>query len=147
MTNEPSPRPWRAEQNVVGWTSFIVDANGDGVAACWRTARGDDEKERQYNEANAALIVDAVNERAKFEEVHMKFPDLRPVIIAAGQRDAAVAERDRLRDLVRRFADLSESLLANYEYRYREDVNSMAFVENTRGFLREARAAIGEDAP
>lgn len=60
---------------------------------------------------------------------------------------AAVNERDRLRDLVRRMADLSESLLANYEYRYREDVNSMAFVENTRGFLREARAAIGEDAP
>lgn len=66
---------------------------------------------------NAALIVDAVN------------------------------ERELLRDIVRRFADLSESLLANYEYRYREDVNSMAFVENTRGFLREARAAIGEDAP
>jgi len=59
----------------------------------------------------------------------------------------AVNERDRLRDLVRRFAYLSESLLANYEYRYREDVNSMAFVENTRGFLREARAAIGEGAP
>ena len=117
MTNEPSPRPWRVEENVVGWTSFIVDANGDGVAACWRTARGDDEKERQYDEANARLIVDAVN------------------------------ERDRLRDIVRRLADLSESLLANYEYRYREDVNSMAFVENTRGFLREARAAIGEDAP
>ena len=103
MTNEPSPRPWRAEQNVVGWTSFIVDANGDGVAACWRTARGDDEKERQYNEANAALIVDAVNERAKFEEAHMKFPDLRPVIIAAGQRDAAIAECDRLRTA---YADL-----------------------------------------
>ena len=60
---------------------------------------------------------------------------------------AAVNERDRLRDIVRRMADLSESLLANYEYRYREDANSMAFVDNTRGFLREARAAIGEDAP
>ena len=54
---------------------------------------------------------------------------------------------DRLADIVRRMADLSESLLANYEYRYREDANSMAFVENTRRFLREARAAIGEDAP
>ena len=57
---------------------------------------------------------------------------------------AAVNGRDRLRDLVRRLADLSESLLANYEYRYCEDVNSMAFVENTRGFLREARAVIEE---
>ena len=66
---EPSPRPWRAEENVVGWTSFIVDANGDGVAACWRTARGDDEKERQYNEANAALIVDAVNERDRLRDI------------------------------------------------------------------------------
>ena len=132
MTNEPSPRPWRAEQNVVGWSSFIVDANGDGVAACWRTARGDDEKERQYNEANAALIVDAVNERAKFEEAHMEFPDLRPVIIAAGQRDAAIAERDRLRDIVRRLS----RHLANY-------ITS----ESENDLLREARAAIGEDKP
>ena len=69
MTNEPSPRPWRVEENVVGWTSFIVDANGDGVAACWRTARGDDEKERQYNEANARLIVAAVNGRAALAAV------------------------------------------------------------------------------
>ena len=137
MTNEPSPRPWRFEFRPPRMEkphsdhekAHFVDANGRDV---WLSRK------------NAALIVDAVNERAKFEEAHMKFPDLRPVIIAAGQRDAAVAERDRLRDLVRRFADLSESLLANYEYRYREDVNSMAFVENTRGFLREARAAIGE---
>lgn len=116
-STEPSQRPWRAEKNIVGWTSFIVDANGDGVAACWRTARGDDEKEREYNEANAALIVAAVN------------------------------ERDRLRDIVRRFADLTDSLIANYEYRYRDDQNSMAFVGNVRDFIREARAAIVEDAP
>lgn len=68
MTNEPSPRPWRAVENVVGWTSFIVDANGDDVAACWCGALGDDEKERQYNEANAALIVDAVNERDRLRD-------------------------------------------------------------------------------
>lgn len=69
MNTEPSPRPWRAEQNVVGWSSFIVDANGDGVAACWRTARGDDEKERQYNEANAQLICAAVNERDRLRDI------------------------------------------------------------------------------
>ena len=105
MTNEPSPRPWRAEQpgdECRFWT--IRDQDGVSVCTAWR-------------ESDAALIVDAVN------------------------------ERDRLRDIVRRFADLSESLLANYEYRYREDVNSMAFVENTRGFLREARAAIVEGQP
>lgn len=57
---------------------------------------------------------------------------------------AAVNERDRLRDIVRRLADMAESLLANYEYRYREDRNSMEFVENARNFIREARAAIGK---
>ena len=60
---------------------------------------------------------------------------------------AAVNERDRLRDIVRRLADLSENLLANYEYRYREDANSMAFVGNARNFIREARTAPGEAAP
>ena len=56
----------------------------------------------------------------------------------------AVNERDRLRDIVRRFADLTDSLIANYEYRYRDDQNSMAFVGNVRDFIREARAEIGE---
>lgn len=108
MTNEPSPRPWRVETNRFG-QHYVVCESGSG------------DRVRDYiagpiqNESDAALIVDAVN------------------------------ERDRLRDLVRRFADLSESLLANYEYRYRDDPNSMAFVENTRGFLLEARAAIGEE--
>ena len=105
--DEPSPRPWRvADYAQCPVLADVFDASGSpsGLVA------------GELKHADAALIVDAVN------------------------------ERDRLRDLVRRFADLSESLLANYEYRYREDVNSMAFVENTRGFLREARAAIGEDA-
>ena len=114
MTNEPSPRPWRVVENSLGWKSCIEDADGKQIASCWG---GDGANCTEPAQADAALIVDAVN------------------------------ERDRLRDIVRRLADLSESLLANYEYRYREDVNSMAFVENTRGFLREARAAIGEDAP
>ena len=65
----------------------------------------------------------------------------------ADRIEAAVErERDRLRDIVRRLAELSESLLANYEYRYREDANSMAFVGNARDFIREARAAIWEGA-
>ena len=102
MTNEPSPRPWRAEQNVVGWTSFIVDANGDGVAACWRTARGDDEKERQYNEANAALIVAAVNERDDLlREMNGVREAARKVVAdwqtALDERDNLKAERDRLK--------------------------------------------------
>jgi hypothetical protein len=109
MNDEASPRPWRVEESVCGWQNCIEDANGNDIGSCWYN------RDRLRAEADAALIVDAVN------------------------------ERDHLRDIVRRLADLSESLLANYEYRYREDANSMAFVENTRGFLREARAAIGED--
>ena len=58
---------------------------------------------------------------------------------------ALKAERDRLRDIVRRMADMTDSLLANYEYRYRDDANSMAFVRNAREFICEARAAIGEE--
>ena len=150
MTNEPSPRPWRAEQNVVGWTSFIVDANGDGVAACWRTARGGDEKERQYNEANAALIVESVNERAKFEAAHMEFPDLRPVIIAAGQRDAAIDERDRLRDIVRKTLRAIDALytVAAPGAIVKELTPDRTCLDVPIGkIVAEARAAIGEDAP
>ena len=123
MTNEPSPRPWRVEENVVGWTSFIVDANGDGVAACWRTARGDDEKERQYNEANARLICDAVNTYA------IKSPCR--VCSGYAQKGGCIAdERDRLRDALKRIID------ATY------DID-----KGCPDFRAIARAAIGEDAP
>jgi len=89
-TNEPSPRPWRAEQPG-DECRFWTIRNPDGVSVCtaWR-------------EADAALIVAAVN------------------------------ERDRLRDLVRRLAD---------------DIERYHLVgERDRALLREARAAIGEDA-
>jgi len=59
---------------------------------------------------------------------------------------AAVNERDRLRDIVRRLADVTHSLLGNYEYRFRDDQNSMEWVKNVRELTREARAALGEDA-
>ena len=60
---------------------------------------------------------------------------------------AAVNERDRLRDIVRTFAEVTYSLVANYEYRYRDDQNSLAYVANVRELIREARAAIGEATP
>lgn len=104
MKNEPSPRPWRVEENVVGWSSFVVDANGDGVAACWRTARGDDEKERQYDEANAALIVAAVNERDRLRDIarqvvetleqvykHADMTDALREVVVETQREARAA--------------------------------------------------------
>ena len=113
---EPSPRPWRVIRALEDEPARVIDSNDEYVAI-------------ELTDADALLIVDAVNERDRLRD----------------QLAAAIAERDRLRDIVRRMADLSESLLANYEYRYREDANSMAFVGNTRDFIREARAAIGED--
>ena len=131
MNTEPSPRPWSVEPMYNG----VADARGEKVAANIRPS-------------DAALIVDAVNERddlvenLKTANENRERENAEWVKFATALRD----ERDRLRDIVRRMADLSESLLANYEYRYREDANSMAFVENTRRFLRETRAAIGEEA-
>lgn len=137
MIAEPSPRPWRIDD---GFECEIVDATGRHVLTAsskYAIPPLGDEREA----ANAALIVDAVNERDRLRsELADKARNYEDVI-SHHQRT-----EEYLRDIVRRLADLSESLLANYEYRYREDANSIAFVENTRGFLREARAAIGEDA-
>lgn len=126
MTNEPSPRPWHTANFVNG----IEDANNGKVAA-------------NIRDADAKLIVDAVNDRAKFEEAHMKYPDLRPVIIAAGQRDAAIAERDRLRDIVKRLADKLEAHRGIFTG---AGVYSQTAQEETSKLLREARAAIAEPA-
>jgi hypothetical protein len=92
-TNEPSPRPWRvADYAQCPGIADVFDASGSqsGLVA------------GELKPADAALIVDAVN------------------------------ERDRLRDLVRRLAD---------------DIERYHLVgERDRALLREARAAIGEDA-
>jgi hypothetical protein len=58
MTNEPSPRPWRLEENSLGWKTCIVDANGNDVASCWG---GEGINAAEPAQADAALIVDAVN--------------------------------------------------------------------------------------
>jgi len=133
MKNEPSPRPWRVSDGFLDRYSTghrdIVDAKGELVAV-------------RVSSADAALIVDSVNERAKFEAAHMEFPDLRPVIIAAGQRDAAIAERDRLRDIVRRLAD---KLKAHRGIFTGAGVYSQTAQEETSKLLREACAALGED--
>ena len=124
MSAKASPRPWfvnghSIEANDPDGLWLQNEKTGRGVVAnlpsCPKSRMSKKNRETwdAIVEANAALLVDAVN------------------------------ERDRLRDIVRRLADLSESLLANYEYRYREDPNSMAFVGNARDFIREARAAIG----
>ena len=121
---EPSPRPWHIAD---GMQETIVDDRNNIVA-------------NASNNATAALIVDAVNTIAEFEAARMEFPDFRPVIIAAGQRDAAIAERDRLRDIVRNAVETLEQV---YKHADMTDALREVVVETQR----EARAAIGEDAP
>lgn len=86
--NEASPRPWSWEINDDDQL-MLYDKYGNPLGQLFDHGC----------EAEANLIVDAVNTLAEFEAAHMEFPDFRQVIIAAGQRDAAIAERDELRDL------------------------------------------------
>ena len=131
MKNEASPRPWRVESDNLTLrppVCFVVDANGAKVSGGF------------FSPADAALIVDAVNTLAEFEAAHMEFPDFRPVIIAAGQRDAAIAERDRLRDIVRRTVETLEQV-------YKHADMTDALREVVAETQREAIAAIVEEAP
>lgn len=143
--SEASPRPWRVMRfSEEDEPDRIIDANGDEVAI-------------ELLEDDAVLIVDAVNERAKFEAAHMEFPDFRPVIIAAGQRDAAIAERDRLRDIVRRAIPFIEGVVNAGALVNAEDPDIVPFLtqeqkdaarkahEEAVPLLAEARAAIGEE--
>ena len=116
MTAEPSPRPWRCECGPT--VNSVIAANGAVVVPHTGYA------------ANAALIVDAVN------------------------------ERDRLRDIVRRLLPLAETTVENIRAlgtarfpfleqiksdRLRGDINRE--VANAEHLLRVARAAIGEGKP
>ena len=56
MTNEPSPRPWRMEEYGGDQPCCLVDANGRAVGV-------------QYGDADAALIVDTVNERDRLRDI------------------------------------------------------------------------------
>ncbi len=69
---EHSPTPWRVAMNSLGWATRIADSNGHQIASCWG---GWGDTVTEPAQSDAALIVEAVN------------------------------ERDRLRDLVRRLAD------------------------------------------
>jgi hypothetical protein len=127
------------EESIGGWKSCVSDADGKPVASCWGGGPTD---QQEKAEANARLIVDAVNTLAEFEAAHMEFPDFRPVIIAAGQRDAAIAERDRLRDIVKRMAN---KLGVHRGIFIGAGVYSRTAQEETSQLLREARAAIKEN--
>ena len=108
-TNEPSPRPWRVAESVCGWQNCIEDANGNDIGSCWYN------RDRLRAEADAALIVDAVN-----------FYDAT----VDTQLTALLAERDRLRDALKRIIDATYDIdMGCPDYR------------------AIARAALGEDAP
>lgn len=150
-TNEPSPRPWRvADYAQCPGLADIFDASGSpsGLVA------------GELKPADAALIVDAVNERDSLRDqlaAALRLADecSRDAAAVHAGRASAVEEAqseanrraDRLADIVRRMADVTHSLLGNYEYRFRDDSNSMEWVKNVRELIREARAAIGEYAP
>ena len=119
MTNEPSPRPWHTANFING----IEDANNGKVAA-------------NIRDADAALIVDAVN--------HMDY-DLSIRTELNGSR----AEIDRLRDIVRRMIVKLAVLNAGYRLMLSEgpeDAEMADLCTRTEALVREARAAIVEDA-
>lgn len=86
MTNEHSPRPWR-----ITHPGEIEDANGKLLYNLRDCIGGG------VDEANAALIVNAVNNADSWRDAYIK---------ARTERNAFLLERDRLRDIVKRIATL-----------------------------------------
>lgn len=115
-STETSPRPWR-----ITHPGEIEDANGNLLYNLRDCIGGG------VDEANAVLIVDAVNTYA------IKSPCR--VCSGYAQKGGCIAdERDRLRDIVRRFVDLFTP-------------GTIHHAGTRERLIREARAAIGEDAP
>jgi len=131
-----SPRPWRVnghsiEANDPDGLWLQNEKTGWGVVAnlpsCPKSRMSKRNRETwdAIVEANAALIVDAVNHIEETKRLSIKLYD--PI-------RRAEAERDRLRDLVRRLLPLASERLAT-------------MAAGDCELLREARAALGEDEP
>lgn len=116
MIDEASPRPWRVSETL-GHAYIVQDARGSVVAHTETCALS----VRPRHRADAALIVDAVNAIDATKKLSIKLYD--PI-------RRAEAERDRLRDIVRKFVDLFTP----------ETIHPAGTMER---LLREARAAIG----
>jgi len=163
MSDEASPRPWfvnghSIEANDPDGLWLQNEKTGRGVVAnlpsCPKSRMSKKNRETwdAVVEANAALIVDAVNEYARRENWRKKYIDRR-------MNDAArleglyadisdlEAERDRLRDLVRRLTEYADAV-TGYHPPAIEVVSSEhpAWTFDGAALLREARAAIGGDA-
>ena len=167
MSNEPSPRPWRVEDDQ------IFDANGFAVTPIDENAG--------ISDANMSLIADAVNLYDRIEKARtdvqgnkciLSLGVEQPIVIMPplseaeqirmfrDQCDAFLKDRirfqgnchelaevnGRLREFVRRLANMAESALVeidNYTDRY---LHLIDFVNEGRALIREARAAISESA-
>ena len=129
MPSEPSPRPWRVnghsiEANDPDGLWLQNEKTGCGVVAnlpsCPKSRMSKKNRDTwdAIVEANAALIVDAVN------------------------------ERDRLRDLVRRLTEYADAVTGYHPPAIEVvSSEHPAWTFDGAALLREARAAIGEDKP
>jgi len=133
MSDEASPRPWSVHYGAEIW-----DANGNMVYNLNGFNRGRKDKK------NAALIVEAVNERdliaTRLEAFDKRLEE------AVAIHDELCAERDRLRDLIKRLITIREHLF----WRKDERTGFMYYgttidEDEARRTIEEARAAIGED--
>ena len=118
MSDEPSPRPWHAANFING----IEDANNGKVAA-------------NIRDADAALIVDAVNHIEETKKLSIKLYD--PI-------RRAETERDRMRDALNEVCH-RVSVALNCPRHETEAIDLL--VHDLLGIEECARAAIGEDAP
>ena len=119
-SDEPSPRPWHTANFING----IEDAHNGKVAA-------------NIRDADAALIVDAVNAIDATKKLSIKLYD--PI-------RRAEAERDRLRDLVRRMIGKLAALNDGYALLLciTPDADMAELCGEVYELVREARAALGE---
>ena len=124
--SEHSPTPWRVSCGYI-----VFDADGVSIASTFRCP-------------DAALIVEAVNhyhgavlnlakQISLREKLYAELGTLNDVAAnLTRSRDAALADADRLRDLVRRLADALDTFIG--------------LEAHEMDLLREAREAIGGDA-
>ena len=167
MTNEPSPRPWHF--NGMRPTIYSDEKLPDGSARVVLDIKTDhlpllpcDENDRQLI-ADIELIVDAVNERDRLrDELDVERSQHQTDIEQAEyhaehHRKILEAERDRLRDIVRRLIPAVEEsfAIAKHEAESIKGICALKNVDSSEvdavlsqwaNLLQEARAAIGEEA-
>ena len=121
MSDEPSPRPWRAvDYDKCPGLADVFDASGSpsGLVA------------GELKPADAALIVDAVNEHDELKADNLALAN--GVIENRDRARRLMYERDRLRDIVRRLLMLRRGDIA-------------VPMDTEKQILADARAAIVEE--